>query len=152
VARAGVRACEPAPGPDELAACLAAVFTPLAPTLQIWTGPHAPASEAPRTGERTLFWVHFGVSGLSRYYGSHRVAGGSSDAEKVADPPDPRRPFETELEGGIFVRMPLALAADASGTLPRGRAPVAAEDETTLPSGADRTTRLADVIVAWNVF
>src|SRR5262249_55358643 len=114
-------------------------------------GPSAPPALATVPGEKTLFWFHAGVSGNSNYYGSHRFALGSPEAKPAADPPDPARPFEADLGDGVSVRVPLALPADAGHTRPRGRMPAAVTDAA-LASGSDRTTRLADVIVAWTVF
>jgi hypothetical protein len=67
----------------------------------------------------------------------------------------PARVFEADLGGGVSCIVPLALYADAEGTLPRD----AVQAETGLrperpagwqPSGNDRSTRLAAVAVAWN--
>jgi hypothetical protein len=63
--------------------------------------------------------------------------------------PDPARPFEADLPGGVSVRLPLALYADAKHTLPRG-GPTEALPPVFRPSGKDRATRLAAVVLAWN--
>src|SRR5207302_1833143 len=73
-------------------------------------------------------------------------------------PPDPARPFAGELGGGVSCLIPLALPADAEGTLPRVEPPHARGPARPTrppgfqPSGNDRATRLADVALAWNVF
>ncbi|HEV8581842.1 MAG TPA: S41 family peptidase [Thermoanaerobaculia bacterium] len=70
--------------------------------------------------------------------------------------PKPGEPLVSDLGGGASALVPLALYRDASGTLPHGgsevRPPASAKPEGFLPSGNDRTTRLAAVALAWNVF
>jgi C-terminal processing protease CtpA/Prc len=66
--------------------------------------------------------------------------------------PQPGEPLAADLGGGVSALIPLALYKDAQGTLPHLPAPAAAKAEEPLPSGDDRTTRLADVVLAWNVF
>jgi C-terminal processing protease CtpA/Prc len=79
----------------------------------------------------------------------------ASDPDSLV-PAQPDEPFETDLGGGVSALVPLALWADASGTLPHAdagiRPPQPDKPEGFEPSGDDRTTRLADVVVAWNVF
>jgi C-terminal processing protease CtpA/Prc len=68
----------------------------------------------------------------------------------------PDEPLLVDLGGGVSALVPLALWADATGTLPHPtadfRAPEPAKPEGFVPSGNDRLTRLADVVLAWNVF
>ncbi|HEY2289326.1 MAG TPA: S41 family peptidase [Thermoanaerobaculia bacterium] len=66
--------------------------------------------------------------------------------------PQPGEPLVADLGGGVSALIPLALYKDGQGTLPHVPAPAAAKAEDPLPSGDDRTTRLADVALAWNVF
>ncbi len=66
--------------------------------------------------------------------------------------PDPERPFLADLGRGVSLRLPLALFADAKGTLPHAPQDVTFErrkPEGFLPSGEDRATRLADVLLLW---
>ncbi|HYG61285.1 MAG TPA: S41 family peptidase [Thermoanaerobaculia bacterium] len=69
---------------------------------------------------------------------------------------DPGKPFVADLGGGVSAMVPLALYADDRRTLPHSAADVtvklAGKPEGFLPSGNDRTTRLAAVALAWNVF
>jgi C-terminal processing protease CtpA/Prc len=65
--------------------------------------------------------------------------------------PQPGEPLVADLGGGVSALVPLALYRDAQGTLPLAAAPAKAEGAPT-PTGNDRTTRLADVVLAWNVF
>ena len=68
--------------------------------------------------------------------------------------PRPEEPLAVDLGGGVSARIPLSLYQDGQGTLPHVPPPPAAtgKPEGWAPSGKDRTTRLADVALAWNVF
>jgi C-terminal processing protease CtpA/Prc len=76
--------------------------------------------------------------------------------------PRPEEPLAVDLGGGVSARIPLALfyqegkSQDGQGgTLPHTPPPPAAatgKPEGWKPTGDDRTTRLADVALAWNVF
>jgi len=60
------------------------------------------------------------------------------------------QPFEAELVAGITASVPLALYADAEGTLPH--VPVPPLADLYERSAVDRATRLAAVVIAWNIF
>lgn len=67
------------------------------------------------------------------------------------DLPDPAVPLRADLGGGASLLLPLALFTSQGGTLPH-KADAAIESRKPvgfLPSGRDRTTRLADVILLW---
>lgn len=66
--------------------------------------------------------------------------------------PHPDEPLVADLGGGVSALVPMALYKDGQGTLPHLPAPAAAKADAPHPSGNDRTTRLADVVLAWNVF
>ncbi len=72
------------------------------------------------------------------------------------DWPPPGKPVTVDLGGGVSAAVPLTLYADEKGTLPEVPAGVLApapeKPDGFFPSGDDRATRLADVILAWNVF
>lgn len=163
VALAGVRAVEGARDAAELAAGLQAFFAPIAPAVQVFASgaEPAPAVEQAPDAERVhaRWWRHHGFGQRTGGYQIYR-----SEREKTrvrgelpAHVPDPRAPWSAELGAGIECRVPLALWADEQGTLPRApEAAAAAASRFGLPpnhraSGEDRTTRLAAVIVAWNV-
>jgi C-terminal processing protease CtpA/Prc len=55
------------------------------------------------------------------------------------------------MGGGVSARIPLAVLADATGTLPKVDAPLPAAAPLTKFTADDRATRLADVILLWNV-
>jgi C-terminal processing protease CtpA/Prc len=71
--------------------------------------------------------------------------------------PHPGEPLVADLGGGVSALVPLALYKDGQGTLPHLAATAVAgpdpgKPDAARPSGSDRATRLADVVLAWNVF
>ncbi|WP_420130164.1 S41 family peptidase [Longimicrobium sp.] len=153
---AGVRAVERAPDAARLAAVLDSLFRPLAPSISIRAGePGAAAAAAtPPAGDsvRVVWWRHYGVGlsgGTQGLYRSARasIPMGGALPDSV---PNPAEPLRVRLGGGVSAVIPTALYADAGGTLPR------AAGSPAIPiapgTGDDRATRLANVLVAWNVF
>jgi len=146
----------------DLARRLESVFKPLAPTVLVFvTGakPQLPGALAPRDNSSSLHvvsWKHKGFgqkNSRSDLYQSERVTSEAPPGKVPDNSPDPRKPFQADLGGGVSCLVPMALYADAGGTLPH----VAAESKSSTPSlvrysGNDRTTRLADVALAWNIF
>jgi hypothetical protein len=146
----------------DLARKLESVFKPLAPTVLVFvTGakPQLPAALAPPDNNSSLHvvsWKHRGFgqkNSRSDLYQSERVTSEVPPGKVPDKSPDPRKPFLADLGGGVSCLVPMALYADAGGTLPY----VAAESKPSTPSlirysGNDRTTRLADVALAWNIF
>ena len=157
IAMAGVQRVENASNPAALVEALRAVFMPLAPTLRIFqTGSPAPQT-APAllaTQSATIVgWEHHGVDlgngdpSNTKLYTSKRVT--------VANP-KPNEPFAADLGGGVSILMPTTLYRNQNGTLPHVAIPAAAilldKPQLFAPSGRDRTTRLADVVLSWTVF
>ena len=145
---AGIRLVESAPDGEVLTQRLANHFRSIAPTVVVVPSGTAepktgPAEEPPA---RMLTWTHrgFGLSTAQTTYHSERAAA-----------PQLSPPFRAELGGGVAVRVPLTVAADDAGTVPRGAAP-APPVSPPLTRGrfpvTDRATRLAAIILAWNVF
>lgn len=137
-----VRAVEGAGTPAELATSLTSVFEPIAPTSRIVpTGSTARPSLA-GNGPYVITWLHRGL-GLSPQgiYRSARVI------LPVTDPGARRLPIRADLPGGVTAMVPILLGRQAAGS----EAPLSSA---TRPggSGDDRATRLAAVVVAWNVF
>jgi hypothetical protein len=160
-----VQEVESAKDAKELAEKLTPLFRAIAPTIRVLpTGePYRPPEDLRLTTDmvnpRITFWRHVGVGSTSKMtinynpYHSERVqeSAYAADRSKV---PTPDLPWRVDLRGGITAWVPLALYVDGQGTLPH--AEVTALDSITASqrvwSVTDRATRLADVIVAWNVF
>ena len=146
----------------DLARKLESVIKPVAPTVLVFvTGakPQLPAALAPPENAvslQVISWKHKGFgqkNSRDNLYQSERVTIAAPRGEVPENTPDPRKPFFADLGGGVSCLVPLALYADAGGTLPH----VAAEQGASATSlvrysGNDRTTRLADVALAWNIF
>ncbi len=162
-----VPAVEPARSPEDLAKRLTELFAPVAPAVQVFPAGRAPAAVPELAGPpagvpaRVVAWRHAGVAphGTHGSFRSERV----TDKELAGAPklplgpeplPRPNEPYEVELGGGVACRVPLALYADARGTLPRASAKPRPSTKPAdfPPTGDDRSTRLADVILAWNLF
>jgi len=166
----GVQVVEEAKSPAELAQALEKLFQPIAPAVRVFpTGQPptrgaelAPPKDAPAAN--FVAWYHFGVgtgSPLSIY--------SSVRANKKEPPqpppfwklpeaklPDHTRPFAADLGAGVSCSVPLALYVDGKSTVPRttalAKAPVSSRPQGFIPSGNDRSTRLAAAALAWNVF
>ena len=146
----------------DLARVLESVFKPVAPTVLVFVNgskPQLPAALTPPENAvslQVISWKHKGFgqkNSRSDLYQSERVTNAAPRGQVPENSPDPRKPFFADLGGGVSCLVPLGLYADAGGTLPH----VAAEPATSAPSlvrysGNDRTTRLADVALAWNIF
>lgn len=149
LALAGVQAVEKAAGPEELAQALTEVFRPVAPAVRIFptgaTPPPVPEALVRPEGSQAVVvaWEYHGYP-TKMETGFH--------AERVTSPPkrglpDPGQPLRADLGAGVSALVPLALYRDSQS--PLSQAPTAGS----LPaSGNDRTTRLAGVALAWNVF
>ena len=156
----GIRIAETAKTPADLAHKLETLFHPVAPLVRVFPAkqnPVMPLELKPPANENSLkivSWRHKGfgqtVSQQASPYESRRV---STDASKrAADARDPQKPFIVDLGGGVSCLVPLALFADAKGTLPHINSPVKdPKTEVVRDSGNDRSTRLADVALAWNI-
>ena len=153
-AAAGMRAVEGAPDARRLAAVLDSLFRPLAPALAVRAGDVGRAEVPAPAGDslRVVWWRHYGVglgSARGTTYRSDRVYAPAAALPDSA--PDPRRPLRVELGGGVSAAFPVALYADAAGTLPRAAAPPSPAPSAPALSGDDRATRLAAVALGWNV-
>lgn len=178
-ALAGVQAVERATGPEDLARVLTTLFLPVAPTVRIAPAGRlepvpaellAPPAAMAGMTVRVVAWRHVGVSlGMDNsqgpIYRSERIDDQAPKNGPDGEPlppvvlPQPGQPLRVDLGGGVSALVPLALYADARGTIPAasvGRTAVVPKEPDKpagfLPSGDDRATRLADVALAWNVF
>src|SRR5262249_3066328 len=147
---------ESAQSASALAMTLERLFHPIAPTLRVATHrlpPLTPAilhASGPHP-ERMTGWWHHGwgsAQGAPTYYDRRPVL-------LVKPLPASIAPIGSEvnafLGGGVWCSVPLTLYVDSKGTLPRGsaRALLPRRPEGWFPSGNDRATRLADVILLW---
>jgi C-terminal processing protease CtpA/Prc len=159
VAINGVATAMEAADPADLAQKLQAFFRPCAPTLRVFPiaeRPEPPAElRLPEDADKphVVMWQHHGVEGEypDSIYHSNRITATMTSGEIPEGFNDPREPFYAELGGDVAALVPLALFADAEGTLPR--VTLSAQkppDEGTAPGTANR--RLAGVVIAWNVF
>jgi C-terminal processing protease CtpA/Prc len=153
---AGVRAVEGATSAADLAKKLDELTRPIAPTVQVYvTGQAAKKNDrlppvADRADVQVVSWRHtgFGQGKDSFPYKSERLRADAPHGKVSGDGPDPRKPLEVDLGGGVSARIPLAVFADKTHTLPEADIP---SEKLAKYSGDDRATRLADVMLLWNV-
>jgi len=145
-----VAAVEDAQNPADLAQRLESLFRPVAPTLRVYPSgrrPPLPADLLPPRGQdplKVMTWYHVGFGTGNMPYRSERK---SQEAPGIAEP------FEADLGGGVSCLAPLALFADAQGTLPHPAAGTPEPEPAKTSRPADnRAIRLAGVILAWNIF
>jgi hypothetical protein len=147
----GVRALEAPASEGELARALEDVFAPVAPTVRVYIGERPPLPDAlsPQPGLRLIRCRNHGV-GLRSAQTIYR----STRVESPADTFKPDDVYLAELTGSVKALVPLALFTGEGGTRPVAAKP--AEPRGPVPawalSGNDRAIRLADVVIAWNVF
>jgi len=151
LAIAGTRRVEGAAAASDLAGTLQDVFVPVAPTIRVYTGaePPRPTALAPAGDAHVTRWhnIGFAAAGPSGTYRRSRTTEAGS-AWKAGDI------YGMDLGRGVRALVPLAVFADAAGTLPHRAAPAspAGPFPAGLWSASDRATRIGDVIIAWNVF
>jgi hypothetical protein len=152
----GVDEVEGARSPEELASRLRALFGPIAASVRMATHPLAPLSaDTPKRGGKTqelVGWWHLGLgqsSGVNVYRGWRVWAHSDAPTDSILPPGSST---DRDLGGGVFCSVPLTLFTDKRGTIPRGRPHREAMRRPAgwIPSGDDRATRLADVILSWN--
>jgi hypothetical protein len=151
----GIEKVEPAGDAESLARALQALFLPIAPSISIGaglTGSRVPAATEvadtqpdPDRKCDTIRWHHHGLSHtgpFNFFFCSDRMvsAGVPIGAEEA---------IEEHLSGGVWCRIPTALAVRDHQTLPiaGGTPPAASAEELTVDR---RVRRLAIVCLAWN--
>ena len=144
----GARAVEDASSLNDLQVRLEKLFQPVAPTLRIFPSASRPEPAVLPKAAETIRYRHNGVGLASTTlsyspYKSERV---KSQASGVSIP----QAFAAVLVPGLGASVPIALYVDAEGTLPHAPKPGAAPLYER--HAEDRATRLAGVIIAWNVF
>jgi C-terminal processing protease CtpA/Prc len=157
----GVRSVENARSAAALAQILEDIFRPIAPTVRIFSDgarPRLPDELRPpkeATNLKIISWRHkgFGQGDPNSPYHSERVVKDAPAGKIPENSADPQKPFSASLGGGVSALVPLALFADAKGTLPHAAPRTTTAAAVALKySGNDRATRLADVALAWNIF
>jgi C-terminal processing protease CtpA/Prc len=135
----GARAVEDAGDADELAKRLSALFRPVAPTVRVF--PNGRPADPPSFGpaKKIIRWSHTGLgSGAAKTpYHSERIIEDTASGVPA--------PFRADVGAGVSSIVPLALPAEAIPDAAPSHRPGAG-------SGNDRATRLAAVMLAWNIF
>ncbi|MGH7731304.1 MAG: S41 family peptidase, partial [Candidatus Eiseniibacteriota bacterium] len=151
---------EAAPTSAALAKTLRAAFAPIAPTVKVNVEPlpaktgRAALLPAGAHADSCIAWTHhgFGGSTVKSIYHSERLSG---PLESGGDALPLGSAWTGTLGGGLHAQVPLSLAREGNATLPRPKAPIparyAGRPEDWAPSGSDRATRLADVLLATGV-
>jgi C-terminal processing protease CtpA/Prc len=148
-------AIEAAATPADLANQLQAAFAPVAPTVRVFTGspPPLPVELKPASvsGLQITRWYNYGVytGPQSSGYQSYRITQPTTGNHLPAGFQDPAQPYLADLGNGVWAMVPLSLYVNAEGTMPQGTYQTPATYF--VWSAADRTTRLAGVILAWEI-
>jgi hypothetical protein len=148
-------AIEAAATPADLANELQAAFAPIAPTVRVFTGspPPVPVELKPASlnGLQITRWYNYGVNTgtQSDIYKSYRITQPVTGNQLPSNFQDPAQPYMADLGNGVSAMVPLSLYVNAQGTIPQG----AYQPPATyyVWSVMDRTTRLAGVILAWEI-
>jgi hypothetical protein len=151
LAIAAIRPVETAGSAVRLAAALRSQFRPLAPSLRIAASTFPAGSDGSKIpAVQQLAWVYRGPESIDIVSSPYR-------RERIEVPPggalpNNGRPIAVGLGGGVSCSLPLTVDSPGSkeptvSSLPRSRKPGGF-----IASGRDRETRLAGVILAWNVF
>jgi C-terminal processing protease CtpA/Prc len=153
---AGVIQVESARSPSDLKARLGRLFRVVAPTVRLSTKPLPPLEIGVLRGGSDVAgiigWHHRGWAGrFPGFFVQRRIM-----ARENA-PGDSVLPIgsemNTHLGGGVWCSVPLTLYTGHRGTVPRGSGAVRLPErpEGWIPTGNDRATRLAGVVLSWNV-
>ena len=144
----GVRAVEPAATPAELQATLNKLFAPIAPLVRVYPSANRPAPPAFPRAPEMIRYEHHGV-GLSNAVMAQPTY--HSDRVRIPTSADARvEVYGQVIAPGISADVPVLIYADSEGTLPH--LPKPAAPEIWQRSANDRATRLADIVIAWNIF
>lgn len=160
-----IEAAEPATDAEDLALRLSQAIAPLAPTVQVWAGgieQAPPPTAMPEGTTEVLSWRHFGAGRIGPSTDPIRRSVYSSvlDRNLATSPVSAEALVKAyalkPLDGGVSCRVPLRVFADETRTLPAGATPKKLgerSDGSGLSLTAlNRSTRLAAVATAWNVF
>jgi C-terminal processing protease CtpA/Prc len=165
----GVHSVENAQSAEELINILHKLFQPYAPTIRIFSMGdkcHPLDINYMKPEVQRLYIVHWRHHGfgfldneedwLHDYFYSERVYQSIPLSEIVSGDFSIATPFLENLGGGISACVPIYLYATETGTLPKSppvkQSSNSISGQTAKLTGDDRDTRLADVIMAWNIF
>jgi C-terminal processing protease CtpA/Prc len=159
----GVREVEGARNAEELVNRLRVLFAPIAPTVRIMTTGISPSilpelTEPRKRGEdvEVIRWNHTGIGIIKSEYTPYRSERRRAPLHNELPPSgwaDPGESLIYDLDGGVSCAISLTLFTDAKGTIPHLPLPAAANPHDALRyTGDDRATRLAGVVIAWNIF
>ena len=148
----GARRVESAASAAGLAAALQTIFEPVAPTIRVFTGedPKPHAALAPQGDVEVIRWHNKGFGQAQGQMNAYQSRRGTAprDTWNAADV------LRLDLDQSVTALVPLALFKDKDGTLPH--AAKSSDARPALPPAAysanDRATRLADIVIAWNIF
>ncbi|VEP11396.1 hypothetical protein H1P_1020019 [Hyella patelloides LEGE 07179] len=156
----GIRSVETAKEPVILIQKLKAIFTPIAPTVRIFaTKESSTVSQtlqqpANKASLQLVAWEHYGVKGDGEedysIYHSKRVYWNGEQNQITDEVISSYQPFKADLGSGVSCLIPLALFAKNGKTLPH--IPKTKAANSIDYSINERATRLAAVILAWNVW
>ncbi|MBI4850334.1 MAG: hypothetical protein HY819_00770 [Acidobacteria bacterium] len=150
-----IKVVEEAKNNTELAERLNSIFAPIAPTVKVFPTSNKPELSAElktqTSNAKITYWQHTGFGSTKQNnfspYRSFRKQEPISDKT-----PDPSKPFIGDLGAGLSCIVPTALFIDEKGTLPHINSNSKSDTDSLIKySGNDRSTRLADVIVSWNI-
>src|SRR6185503_8544560 len=119
----------------------------LAPSVRVYTG--ADSTLPLSGGPQVVRWHNKGFDTGRQGYVYKRTR-----EVKTANSREARDIYAADLGRGVKALVPLAVFADDHGTLPRPSKPFMQSEPMPagLYSGDDRSTRIADVVMAWNLF
>ncbi|HKW99040.1 MAG TPA: S41 family peptidase [Bryobacteraceae bacterium] len=146
LAIAGIGSVENAAGPVELARNLEAFFRPVAPLVRVFPVSAVPPKINPGSGPKIVSWKHhgFGNGKSGNIYRSERIFTGAPAGGLPL-------PFQADLGAGVKALVPMTIFADENGTLPHSNQ-AAQKAPASRYTAEDRATRVAGVVIAWNVF
>ncbi|MYK47232.1 MAG: hypothetical protein F4029_13500 [Gammaproteobacteria bacterium] len=148
-----VRRVEEAATPRELAQILQSVFQDVAPTVRVAPTGDVLARPAAFTAEgptEIRYWEHNGVK-----VGDQPSIYSSNLRTSATAPLSPDEPIEADLGGGVSALVPTAIPVDQQASFegtPDEALSAGVVPDHWRPTGDDRSTRLAAVVLAWNVF
>jgi hypothetical protein len=159
MAMAGVEEVEGATDAPALSKALNDLFGGIAPTVRIAALAGFGPLPVPPGSTHWLSWRHLGY-GQSQApgqgqspYGSTVVRESIAQDDSTRDGTKPGTTIDVELGGGVWASVPIGVYADEKRTLPQASGIVASlqRPDGWEPIGDDRTTRLAVVVIGWNI-